>query len=702
MSTAHESLAPGSMLKDKYEIEERLGAGGMAVVYRARNVAVDREVAIKVLDPKLAENETAVQRFKREAKAANQARHPNIVDVLDVDQDGDLLFIVQEYLEGEDLAERLKREKRLPPSEALAIMVSVAEGVAAAHEKSVIHRDLKPENIFLVKSDHALVPKILDFGISKMPLTDFRGTAPGGPPVKLRGGRITVAGMAMGTPYYMSPEQIRDPGTVDRRTDVWSIGVILYEMLSGEMPFDADDLGGLFARIHTHEPRHLDRFVPGVSAALSRVVERCLQVKREARYESAVELARALRAVGEDAPDLAGGMPRSDGREAFAATRVSAEMAAPALELDVSGQSAASEPGVSTREASEGQVPPAPTSSGQGFALELDLPPPSHPSSGGASSPGASSRGASSPGAPSDPGPAAPPGSGLGFDIADDDSDDDMFPGMDLAVEPPRASSRRGGHVRKPRVTSSTAERGPESRRRIHMRQHAKRKLAGSYVRLLLGAAFVASLALGTPYLTPIGVQLVRDELGGRLLFAYGGAAVAGIVVLVVTLVYALRLGSYGLYLASAGIAVTVVGLGGALVIHSAPGLVPANVVTVSLLAAPYAAMTAVAGFVLFAFGHGRELRDHDDERLLGNVLLVAALLGAGALAWMVRSPRASLVAIQRTPPPLAAPVREEVRAVAADLQGGRIPAVRPLPLRANDVRGRGIGHVTVDAEQEE
>lgn len=656
---AADALYRGAILKDKYRIEEQLGAGGMAVVYRAKNVAVDRTVAIKVLNPQLVRNDDAVRRFRREARAANQARHPNIVDVLDVDQDGDVLFIVQEYLEGEDLAARLRRDKRLSVTDALAILQPVAEAVGAAHAKGVVHRDLKPDNVFLVRDGDTLTPKVLDFGISKMPLTDFRATGPGGGPVPLKGGRITVAGVAMGTPYYMSPEQIRDPAGVDLRTDVWAIGVMLYEALSGEMPFDAEDMGQLFAKIHTMEPRRLDKIVPEVSPAIAKVVHRCMQVEPEARYATAGELARALARARhdiDDEPSITGALP--DERPGLAAAQPSNDGASPFdLELDLPSPS---------------RSRPAPSGAG----LELDLPQPSRPSG---------------PAAPSHPAPAPGPSA------FDDDDEDELFgAGMDLAVEVPGRPSRREGTAAKPRIVV-TREKSPESRRRIHMRQHAGLVQTGNYVRFMLAGCVLVCLALGSSYLTPAGMAAARGALGPFAITAYASAAAAVLVALVLTAGHGLRLVSYSLFLACVGLAATLSSVVGAMVSMFAPGLGPGSIITIALFIGPYATLAAVAGYALFAAAHGRLLRRHDDERLLGNLLLVAAVLAVGAGAWIAQKPTAPLVSIQGRRAALAEPMRDEARELGVELSGGHLPPARPiLPVRTTSRGGAAVDHVHV------
>ena len=214
------------MLASKYLLEELIGSGGMGDVYRALNTVIGRAVAVKVLRAEHAENAQVVERFLREARAANLVRHPNVVDVLDVgNEPGRAPFIVQELLEGEDLAQLVERRGgKLPLAEVVDLLGPVIDAVAEAHARGVIHRDIKPENVFLSRSARGLVPKLLDFGISKVRASDLRATE---------------AGVMLGTPGYMPPEQVRGARDADPRSDVWALGVMLFELIAGRMPFEA-------------------------------------------------------------------------------------------------------------------------------------------------------------------------------------------------------------------------------------------------------------------------------------------------------------------------------------------------------------------------------------------------------------------------------------------------------------------------------
>lgn len=285
LSTESRALT-GMLLANKYRLDKRLGAGGMGEVYRAVNVSIGRPVAIKILRPELLRNEDVVQRFLREARAATLVRHPNVVDVLDVLEHQDIPFMVQELLSGEDLADYVDSQQgKLPLDEVLAIMLPVAEAVGAAHAKGVVHRDLKPANVFLHTVDETVIPKVLDFGISKITTGDSS--------------RVTTTGTALGTPAYMSPEQIEGLAHVDARSDVWSLGVMLFELAAGTRPFVAETPGALFVKIATTAPRPLGEVCPSCPEAFAAIVTRCLRASKADRYDDARALATALRQLAD-------------------------------------------------------------------------------------------------------------------------------------------------------------------------------------------------------------------------------------------------------------------------------------------------------------------------------------------------------------------------------------------------------------------
>lgn len=287
---AHERI--GQVLAAKYRLDAIIGSGGMGHVYRATNTLIGRTVAIKMLRTEHATNTTIVERFLREARTANLVQHPNIVDVIDVGTaDDGVPFLVQEYLEGETLlAYAAKHRGRIPIAELIEIIGPVLSAVADAHDKNIVHRDLKPENVFLAGVRRRRVPKVLDFGISKVR----------GPELD---GEITMAGVMMGTPAYMAPELAVSSRDADARADVWALGVIVFEMLSGTLPFDGDSVIDVLRAVTTIDARKLSDVAPYVPQAVSKVVERCLSRDPNARHANARELALDFaRAFAQSAP----------------------------------------------------------------------------------------------------------------------------------------------------------------------------------------------------------------------------------------------------------------------------------------------------------------------------------------------------------------------------------------------------------------
>jgi serine/threonine-protein kinase len=276
----------GETLKGKYRLEALLGSGGMGEVYRARNITIGRACAIKLLHGEHAASPHVVERFLREAKAANRVRHPHVVEVLDIDTDAaGVPFIVQELLEGDDLAKLIERVGVVPPEVAVTLLLPVVHAVGAAHEAGVVHRDLKPENVFLSRIEGVVVPKVVDFGIAKVLEPEPKSV------------RLTSTHVIMGSPAYMSPEQIQAPQDVDARSDIWQLGVILYETLSGRRPFDARVPHAIFAKVCGEEPAPLEALAPHLPRKLIAIVERCLSKDRFRRFRDANELALALEEV---------------------------------------------------------------------------------------------------------------------------------------------------------------------------------------------------------------------------------------------------------------------------------------------------------------------------------------------------------------------------------------------------------------------
>jgi serine/threonine protein kinase/Tol biopolymer transport system component len=273
------TFPPGSRL-GPYEIISLLGAGGMGEVYRARDTRLRREVAIKVLPPGFANDADLLKRFEREARAVSQLNHPNIVVIHDIGHDAGYQYVVMELLEGETLGTRLVSGP-LSSRKTLDYAIQIARGLAAAHEKHIVHRDLKPENIFLTDDGRV---KILDFGLAhQMSFEAADGS------VTAAAARLTKPGMVMGTAAYMSPEQVRGLPT-DHRSDLFSFGVVLFEMISGTHPFEAATQVETMTNILNREVPDLSELVPTVPPILRRVVNHCLEKKPEARFQSANDL----------------------------------------------------------------------------------------------------------------------------------------------------------------------------------------------------------------------------------------------------------------------------------------------------------------------------------------------------------------------------------------------------------------------------
>lgn len=269
----------------QYKIEKLLGAGGMGEVYLAQDTRLDRKVAIKFLSPSQEPNEQRHRRLLREARAAAKLDHPNVCAIYEVNDTG-LPFIVMPFIEGESLDRRMKRQK-LDPSEALSIGTQVADALAEAHAQGVIHRDIKPANIIITSRGQA---KVMDFGLAKIS-KDARA-------LDAKSSNLTTPGLIMGTLPYMSPEQVKGE-ELDGRSDIFSFGVVLYEMFTGKQPFECESGAATIAAILTHEPPPLSQYLSKSSIELQRVVQKCLAKALKSRYQNATDLALDLHRVAE-------------------------------------------------------------------------------------------------------------------------------------------------------------------------------------------------------------------------------------------------------------------------------------------------------------------------------------------------------------------------------------------------------------------
>lgn len=277
-------LSEGQVLENKYRVDRLLARGGMGAVFVGQHMRIKRKVAIKVLHIGDGQND-ALRRFEKEAQAAGQIGSDHIVEVLDIGTtpEGDR-FMVMEFLDGEPLKQRIRARGRLTPTEAVPIIIQLLEGLAAAHDASIIHRDLKPDNVFLLreKAGRKDFVKIVDFGISKF--GSLNGEA----------GEMTQAGAVMGTPFYMSPEQARSANEVDSRSDLYAVGVILYQALAGVLPFQATTFAELLFKIVFEVAPHLKSIVPDLDDNLSAIVMKAMAREPADRYQSARDLQLAL------------------------------------------------------------------------------------------------------------------------------------------------------------------------------------------------------------------------------------------------------------------------------------------------------------------------------------------------------------------------------------------------------------------------
>ncbi len=279
-------VEPGQILIGKYRIERVLGIGGMGVVVAATHVHLEERVAIKFLLPEALYNGEAVARFIREARAAVRIKSEHVARVSDVGTlDNGSPYMVMEYLEGTDLSDLVQKQGAMSVEDAVESMLQACEAIAEAHALHIVHRDLKPANLFMIRrTDGTPSVKVLDFGISKI----------SGPPGSASDLGMTKTTAVMGSPLYMSPEQMASSRDVDQRTDIWALGVILYELISGRMPFNADTMPQLCAMILQQSPPPLRSIRAEVPEGLAQVIARCMEKDRAQRYTTVADLAQAL------------------------------------------------------------------------------------------------------------------------------------------------------------------------------------------------------------------------------------------------------------------------------------------------------------------------------------------------------------------------------------------------------------------------
>jgi eukaryotic-like serine/threonine-protein kinase len=294
------SLSPGDLLDNKYRIVRLIGEGGMGAVYEGENARIHRRVAIKVLHSEVAENADAVARFEREAQAAGRIGSEHIVEVLDLGSlPSGARYLVMEFMDGDSLSHRIKERGRLTAQEVFPIARQLLEALAAAHGAGIVHRDLKPDNVYLLTSRRGSKDfvKLLDFGISKF--ADMT-----------TGLSMTRTGVVMGTPYYMAPEQAKGSRELDQRVDLYAVGVVLYEALTGKVPFEAETFNELLFKIVLETPRPIEEVTPGVDPNLCAIVRRAMAREPAERFQTAGEFRAALdqwaAGAGASLPDASG------------------------------------------------------------------------------------------------------------------------------------------------------------------------------------------------------------------------------------------------------------------------------------------------------------------------------------------------------------------------------------------------------------
>ncbi len=277
------ALAPGDLIAQKYRLVRKLGEGAMGVVYEGLHERLKTSVALKFLHKDLAERPGLGARFLQEAQLAASIRNPHVATVWDVDRTADQIpFMVMDLLHGESLRALLDRERRLSLAQTVDFSVQILIGLGALHELSIVHRDLKPDNVFATQGRDGVVLKLIDFGIAKLRLPQADGD------------KLTAAGMILGTPEYMAPEQIVEAASVDQRADIYSVGALIYEMLSGQTVVKPTSLEATLLAVQTGQIRPLGELVPGLPEGFEALVMRALSLNREQRFQTAAAFKEAL------------------------------------------------------------------------------------------------------------------------------------------------------------------------------------------------------------------------------------------------------------------------------------------------------------------------------------------------------------------------------------------------------------------------
>jgi serine/threonine protein kinase len=282
LSMAFRRLKRGDILSQRYEVIEELGSGAMGRIYKVQDIKIGEKMAMKVLNPQIASDETTVLRFKNELRLARTITHKNVCRMFDFGEDQGMIFITMEYISGEDLKRTLMRIGQLSPGKTIFIAKQICSGLTAAHNMGVIHRDLKPQNIMLDQEGNV---RIMDFGIARS--------------IQAKG--LTETGIIIGTPEYISPEQL-DELELDQRSDIYSLGVILYEMLTGIIPFEGNTPLNVVLKHKTQIPKDPIEINPQIPLELKKVVLKCLAKDREKRYKSASEFSEALSQIEAELP----------------------------------------------------------------------------------------------------------------------------------------------------------------------------------------------------------------------------------------------------------------------------------------------------------------------------------------------------------------------------------------------------------------